>query len=94
MVTDSTERRTILYTGTVQGVGFRWTTERALADVSVSGYVRNLPDGRVELVIEGEPSQTEAAAERVRRALGSYIRDEAQELGAATGEFRRFEIRQ
>lgn len=87
------ERRTVLYSGTVQGVGFRWTTERVLADVVVSGYVRNLPDGRVELVVEGEPSQTEAAVERVRRALGSYIRDEAQERGAATGEFRGFGIR-
>lgn len=92
-MTDSTERRTILYSGTVQGVGFRWTTERVLADAGVSGYVRNLPDGRVELVIEGQPSQTEAAVERVRRALGSYIRDEAQELGRATGEFRGFGIR-
>jgi acylphosphatase len=77
----------------VQGVGFRFTTVRVLADVAVSGYVRNLVDGRVELVVEGERSQTEAAAERVRRALGSYIRDEAQELGVATGEFRGFEIR-
>jgi len=92
-VTESIERRTILYTGTVQGVGFRWTTERVLADVSVSGYVRNLADGRVELVVEGEPSQTEAAAERIRRALGPHIRDEAQQLGAATGEFRGFGIR-
>jgi len=92
-VTDSTERRTILYTGTVQGVGFRWTTERAVADVSVTGYVRNLADGRVELVVEGDPSQTEAAAARVRAALGSYIRDEAQEVGPATGEFRGFGIR-
>ncbi|MHC4819212.1 MAG: acylphosphatase, partial [Planctomycetota bacterium] len=70
-MTDSTERRTILYTGTVQGVGFRWTTERVLADASVTGYVRNLADGRVELVIEGDPRHTEAAAARVRAALGS-----------------------
>ena len=92
-VTDSAERRTILYTGTVQGVGFRFTTVRVLADVAVSGYVRNLVDGRVELVVEGEPSQTETAAERVRRALGSQIRAEAQDLGPATGEFQGFEIR-
>ena len=92
-MTDSTERRTILYTGTVQGVGFRFTTVRALADIAVSGYVRNLADGRVELVVEGEPSQTEVAVERVRRALGSHIRDEAQQLGAATGEFQGLEIR-
>lgn len=90
---DSRERRTIFYTGMVQGVGFRFTTVRVLADVAVTGYVRNLVDGRVELVIEGAPAQTEEAVGRVRRALGSYIRDEAQEIAAATGEFASFEIR-
>ncbi|MHC4971107.1 MAG: acylphosphatase [Planctomycetota bacterium] len=90
---ETRQRRTVLYTGTVQGVGFRFTTVRVLADVAVSGYVRNLIDGRVELVIEGEPSQTEQAVARVRRALGSYVRNEAEDVGAATGEFTGFEIR-
>ena len=92
-MTDPAERRTILYTGAVQGVGFRFTTVRVLADVAVSGYVRNLADGRVELVVEGEPSQTQAAVERVRGALGAQIRAEAQEHGPATGEFQGFGIR-
>jgi acylphosphatase len=74
-------------------VGFRFTTVRVLTDVAVSGYVRNLLDGRVELVIEGDPSQTERAVAQVRRALGANIRNEAQDIGAATGEFTGFEIR-
>lgn len=90
---DATERRTVFYTGMVQGVGFRFTTVRVLADVAVTGYVRNLVDGRVELVVEGAPAQTEEALARVRRALGSYIREEAREVAAATGEFSGFEIR-
>lgn len=90
---DPTERRTVFYTGTVQGVGFRFTTVRVLADVAVTGYVRNLADGRVELVVEGQPGRTEQALGRVRRALGSYIREEAVEVSPATGEFSGFEIR-
>lgn len=87
------ERRTILYSGMVQGVGFRWSTVNALRNLPVTGYVRNLPDGRVELVLEGEPEAAEEAAGRVRTALRRYIRDERQEVGAASGEFREFGIR-
>ncbi len=87
------ERRTILYSGMVQGVGFRWTAMNALRDLPVTGYVRNLPDGRVELVVEGVPEAAQEAQERVRRVLGRYIRDERHQVGAATGEFPDFGIR-
>jgi len=87
------ERRRILYSGTVQGVGFRWSALAALKGLPISGYVRNLPDGRVELVLEGEPSDNDDAAILVRAALARYIRGEAQEAGVATGEFRGLEIR-
>jgi acylphosphatase len=92
-VSESKERRTILYSGMVQGVGFRFTTVRALAGVAVSGYVRNLADGRVEMVVEGEPEAIAEALKRVRRTLSSYIRNETQTVAAATGEFNGFEIR-
>ena len=41
----------ILFTGHVQGVGFRWTTERIASQLPLRGFVRNLPDGRVEVVV-------------------------------------------
>ncbi len=72
------ERRTIFFSGRVQGVGFRWTTERCLEGLELRGYVRNLPDGRVELVLEGRPDD---------------IDEEAAEPGRATGEFSDFRIR-
>ena len=53
-------RRAAYYTGRVQGVGFRYTTQRIAADYPVDGFVKNLPDGRVELVAEGPPAQVQA----------------------------------
>lgn len=50
----SIERRRIFFSGRVQGVGFRYTTERLARNYAVAGTVRNLPDGRVELLVEGE----------------------------------------
>lgn len=51
--------------GRVQGVGFRYFTQRVAAREGVTGWIRNLPDGRVEALAEGE----EAALARLERAL-------------------------
>jgi acylphosphatase len=48
----------------------------------VAGYVRNLPDGRVELVAEGEPSELDDFLIAIRREMGTYIRDVATETGS------------
>jgi acylphosphatase len=87
------ERRRILYSGAVQGVGFRWTAATALRGIPVTGYVRNLPDGRVELLLEGATAHNDEAARRVRAAMARHIRQEAEERSPATGEFRDFTIR-
>ncbi len=49
----------VCYSGRVQGVGFRYTAQHLAAGYAVAGYVRNLPDGDVELVAEGEPDEVE-----------------------------------
>lgn len=87
------ERRTIFYTGRVQGVGFRWSTLRALDGLEIDGYVKNLPDGRVELVIEGEPATLDAGLERVRTAMAGNIDRESVATAAPTGEFQGMGIR-
>ena len=87
------ERRLVLYSGMVQGVGFRWSTVRALQGRPVTGSVRNLRDGRVELVVEGESGALDDALRAVREQLGDYIRDEALEVASPTGEFAGFEVR-
>jgi acylphosphatase len=68
-------RRRVYYSGGVQGVGFRYTSRRLAQDYAVGGYVRNLPDGRVELVAEGDQAEVEAFLEAIRQRLGDHIRD-------------------
>ena len=50
----------ILYSGQVQGVGFRYTAKTVAAGFEIAGIVRNLPDGRVELIAEGAREELEA----------------------------------
>ena len=59
--------RRFVISGKVQGVGFRWFTQDAASREGVTGWVRNLPDGRVEALLEGESE----AVTRVERALRS-----------------------
>jgi acylphosphatase len=87
------QRRTVLFTGTVQGVGFRWQTVRALKGLAVTGYVRNRADGPVELVVEGSPDATREAIERILAVLAHRIRSRDESISEATGEFAGFEIR-
>ena len=83
----------ILYSGRVQGVGFRYATKSVAMGFEVTGTVRNLPDGRVELNAEGTPEELEAFQQAIRNAgLGGLIRNEAVAWEQATGEFRGFEI--
>jgi len=70
----------VYYSGQVQGVGFRYTAQQVAAGFAVAGYVRNLPDGRVELVAEGEANQVDAfLAAVVQRMAGSIEHCAVQE---------------
>jgi acylphosphatase len=59
--------RRIVVTGRVQGVGFRVFAEAAAAREGIDGWVRNLPDGRVEAFIEGEQDAVDRVESRLRR---------------------------
>jgi acylphosphatase len=86
-------RKSVLYRGHVQGVGFRYTAQSIAKRYEVVGFVRNLPDGRVELVAEGEKHELAAFLDDVRERLLRFIRDERVDTQGATGEFVAFEIR-
>lgn len=69
-------RRRVYYSGRVQGVGFRYTCCSLARGMDVDGHVRNLPDGRVELVAEGSPEELDRFQDAIGEAMGHYI-DEA-----------------
>ena len=85
-------RRTVYFSGTVQGVGFRYTTKNTAAGFDVSGFVRNLSDGRVEVVAEGHPDELDGFQRAVLDAMRRYVTDSAATDGAASGEFTSFTI--
>ena len=65
-------RRKINFTGRVQGVGFRWHTKEAVRDIKVTGYVKNLSDGTVELLLEGEKGDLFRAQKAVEEKMMGY----------------------
>jgi acylphosphatase len=75
----------VLYRGHVQGVGFRYTAQGLAARYPVAGYVRNLPDGTVELVAEGEPGPVDEYLAAVARRMGEYITDTTVRDAAPAG---------
>ena len=68
-------RRRVHFSGRVQGVGFRYTCQSLARAYSVAGHVRNLRDGRVELVAEGEPIELDKFLAAIQLEMGPYIRD-------------------
>lgn len=93
MTTFTSQRVKVHYSGRVQGVGFRYSTCSIARGHDVSGYVRNLPDGRVELVAEGQRRELDALLREVREQFIGHIRDEKCNRQSATGEFTGFDIR-
>ena len=87
------KRTQVFYTGRVQGVGFRYMARELALGFDVTGFVRNLVDGRVEMVAEGEETELQAFLQAVQEGhLASYIRNENVQWQPATGEFRGFGI--
>jgi len=92
MSTTTPKRHIVYYAGHVQGVGFRYTAASIARGYDVAGFVRNLPDGRVELVVEGAAHEVDAFLREVRDRFFNQIRDERSDVRPATGEFTGFEI--
>ena len=86
-------RRTVHFTGRVQGVGFRATTSSIARRHAVTGTVENLPDGRVRLVAEGDEATVDAFVADVRAAMDRHIQSSDEHDADATGEFDGFSVR-
>ena len=68
------ERFTATYSGFVQGVGFRFTARGLASGFLVGGHVRNLPDGTVEVLAEGEPPEVERFLAAIEDRMSGHIR--------------------
>ena len=86
-------RKTCYFACHVQGVGFRYTAQDLARGFNVTGFVRNLPDGRVELVIEGPDDQTDGLIDAIKQKMERLIQRTTSDTSPATGEFKHFSIR-
>jgi acylphosphatase len=88
----ASQRRKVVFDGDVQGVGFRYTACRTATGFEVTGYVRNLRDGRVECLLEGESDEIDRFLVALTQNMGAYIRHTTQQTSPATGEYRSFGV--
>ena len=87
------QRRTVYFSGRVQGVGFRFTAIRISERYDITGYVRNLHDGKVECVIEGNPAEIDKFITDLSGAMSGYISRTTRELGTYTGALGPFTVK-
>lgn len=87
------QRREIFFAGSVQGVGFRYTAHRIALSYGITGFVRNLRDGRVQIVVEGQIQEIDGFLTALRTRMQKYIRTMTSNEMAATGEFSSFDVR-
>lgn len=80
--------------GLVQGVNYRWFTQRRATDLGLTGFVRNLTDGSVHVTVEGERAIIDQLLEALRVGPAAAVVESVQvEWHASSGEFNRFEVR-
>jgi acylphosphatase len=86
--------RKLTISGRVQHVGFRWFALEAASREGVTGWVANLPDGRVEVLVEGDAEAVERFERAVRRGPASARVDEVEtDILAPTGRYHGFSAR-
>jgi acylphosphatase len=85
--------RKLFYNGHVQGVGFRYAVKRIASGYEVSGYVKNLPDGRVELLLQGDAAELAAMEEEILRGQMNGLIKSVETLDSAVDlQLRGFNI--
>lgn len=87
------KRVKVFYTGRVQGVGFRYTAQNLARGFDILGTVRNLDDGRVELIAEGEEEELQVFLEEIDESeLAGFIKEREITWSTPRGGLRGFRI--
>jgi len=93
LVMPEVHHATVIFSGHVQGVGFRFTTRQVAQEYEVAGYVQNLADGRVRLEAEGAEAEVGAFVGAVEERMHGHIRKVERASARREPVFRGFEIR-
>jgi len=84
---------TVVFSGRVQGVGFRYTTLQVAKEFDVTGFVSNLADGRVHLEAEGRATEVHAFVQAVEERMHGHIRKTERKAQPRAPQFQNFLIR-
>lgn len=84
---------TIIFSGHVQGVGFRYTTLQIAKEFEVAGFVCNFPDGRVEVEVEGQSEEIKAFVGAIEERMHGLLRKVERTSGRRPRQFSGFAIR-
>jgi acylphosphatase len=84
---------TAYFSGRVQGVGFRYAALQAAREFEVSGFVANLPDGRVHLEAEGAPGEVAAFIAAVEERMHGHVRKVERQVALRSAQFSGFSIK-
>ena len=84
---------TVLFTGHVQGVGFRYSVLQVAKEFEVAGFVSNLADGRVQLAAEGKSADVAAFIDAVQEKMHGYIRKVERKSEQRPAQFSGFTIK-
>ena len=87
------ERASVVFHGEVQGVGFRFRTRRVAERYGITGFVKNLTDGAVQVIAEGDRAEVAAFLSNLEEEMSFFIRDKRIDWQSTTGEFEDFRIR-
>jgi acylphosphatase len=84
---------TVFFSGRVQGVGFRYAALQVAKEFEVSGFVSNLPDGRVQLEAEGTPGEVAAYITAVEERMHGHVRKIERQGALRSAQFSGFSIK-
>lgn len=85
-------RSHVFFSGSVQGVGFRYTAQRFAQELKVAGWVKNLPDGRVEMMAEGPRERVEDLIDKLDKFFERKVQHKDIDWLDARGQFMDFTI--